>query len=71
MSKRTQGAIATALIVLCFGLLYRDVIFKLVRDWYTDDNYSHGFLIVPIALYFVWERRQRLMNAAVRPAPPK
>jgi exosortase len=40
------------------------VIYKLVHDWYTDENYSHGFLIVPIALYFVWERRRKLKEAA-------
>jgi exosortase len=48
----------------CFAYLYHYVIARLVKDWYIDDNYSHGFLIVPIALYFVWERRERLRNAA-------
>lgn len=48
-------------------LLYRTVITDLVGDWATDGNYSHGFLIVPLALYFAWERRDRL--AKVRTAP--
>jgi exosortase len=52
----------------CFFYLYHYVITRLVRDWYTDDNYSHGFLIVPIALYFVWERRARLAMALRRPS---
>jgi exosortase len=43
--------------------LYHHVIAKLVHDWYVDENYSHGFLIVPIALYFVWERRTKLKEA--------
>jgi exosortase len=51
-----------------FAFLYRDVITKLVHDWSIDDNYSHGFLIVPIALYFAWERRKRFQAAAPRPA---
>ena len=37
-------------------------------DWYHDDNYSHGFLIVPIAVYFAWERRERLKTAAQKPS---
>jgi len=49
-----------------FAFLYRDVIAKLVNDWGTDDNYSHGFLIVPIALYFAWERRDRFNTTARR-----
>jgi exosortase len=40
---------------------------KLVTDWKNDDNYSHGFLIVPIAAYLVWERRERLAATRVRP----
>ncbi len=52
----------------CFAYLYHPVIAKLVHDWYTDDNYSHGFLIIPIALYFVWERRARLKEAARKPS---
>ena len=31
----------------------------------NDGNYSHGFLIIPIALYFVWERREKLAAAPV------
>jgi len=56
-----------ALVLLTggFGLLYRHVVFTLVHDWSIDDNYSHGFLIIPLALYFTWERRTRL-RAAVR-----
>jgi exosortase A len=46
---------------------YLPVLRKLVYDWGHDDNYSHGFLIVPIALYLIWERREQL--AAARPAP--
>jgi exosortase len=47
-----------------YAVLYHYVFTRLVRDWYTDENYSHGFLIIPIALYFVWERRARIKEAA-------
>jgi exosortase A len=50
-----------------FVVLYAAVFARLIQDWTHDDNYSHGFLIVPLALYFVWERRKRL--AAMTPAP--
>jgi len=33
----------------------------------TDDNYSHGFVIVPIALCFAWHRRNRLREAGSKP----
>jgi len=50
-----------------FALLYHEVLAKLLHDWSTDDNYSHGFLIVPLALYFSWERRGDLAKAPRRP----
>ena len=55
-------------VMIAFGLLYREVIDKLVYDWANDGNYSHGFLIVPIAAYFAWERRHRLLAAPARPS---
>jgi len=65
-SKRTW--IAVALVVAGFALLYRQVLVKLVLDWYHDDNYSHGFLIVPLALYFAWERRAKLQKIPFAPS---
>ncbi len=44
------------------------MIAKLVMAWYTDDNYSHGFLIVPVALYLAWERRARFQATEIRPS---
>ena len=67
MPRLAKHAVALVLVAIGFALLYRDVVFKLVHDWGTDDNYSHGFLIVPIALYLAWERRARL--AATLPKP--
>lgn len=55
-------------MLLAFAFLYRDVVVKLVSDWAHDENYSHGFLIIPLALYFAWERRDRLRAAAYGPS---
>src|SRR5687767_4222208 len=71
-SARGPSAIVGAYllaIIACFAVLYRDVIVTLVGDWATDDNYSHGFLIVPIALYLAWERRDKLRAIPLHPHP--
>jgi exosortase len=68
MPKHLKAALALAVFAAAFAILYHDVIAKLVLDWYTDENYSHGFLIVPIALYFAWERRGRLAAAKASPS---
>lgn len=58
---------ATLAVAAGFVLLYRHVLAKLASDWWTDDNYSHGFLIIPIAAYLAWERRDRFYAATHRP----
>ena len=58
---------AIGLLVAGVGLVYWQVFRKLIFDWSNDDNYSHGFLIVPIALYFVWERRAKLQSLTPQP----
>lgn len=69
MVTSTRGRLAAVVVVAAgFALLYWQVFAKLVMDWYHDDNYSHGFLIVPIAAYFAWERRDRLKAAAQTPS---
>ena len=55
------------LLVVSFGLLFWRVIADLVLDWIRDDNYSHGFLIVPLSLYLAWERRTRFLETEQRP----
>lgn len=57
-----------ALVGIGFAGLYWNVLATLVTDWATDDNYSHGFLIPPLAIYFAWQRRDRFRAAAARPS---
>jgi exosortase len=66
---RFRGVSPAALIacLVAAGILYYGVGAGLLRDWLHDDNYSHGLLIVPLALYFVWERRQKLVNLPLQP----
>lgn len=59
---------ACGALLVSFAALYWAVIDKLVFDWANDGNYSHGFLIVPVALYFAWERRNRLVSAPCQPS---
>ncbi|MEP7304809.1 MAG: exosortase A [Acidobacteriota bacterium] len=57
-----------ALLVSSFVLLYAHVVVKLVHDWATDDNASHGFLVVPLAAYLAWERRAHLRRIERSPS---
>ena len=58
-------------MIAAFGLLYGPILLRLAEDWANDDNYSHGFLIGPLAAYFVWERRHRLASLATSAKRPR
>lgn len=38
------------------GLTYAPNIVELSRVWSQDENYTHGFLVLPIAAYILWQR---------------
>ena len=67
-STSTKLYISLCALLCSFGLLFWPIFTKLVYDWGHDDNYSHGFLIVPLAAYLTWERRARLSAIAPKPA---
>ena len=65
MAKRS--IVASALVCTAILLVYFPVLSSLVRQWSSDENYSHGFIIIPFAAYFAWQKRDALKAAPERP----
>ena len=55
------------LVLAVLAAFHTDVLF-LFSQW-DNPNYSHGYLVVPIALVILWLRRKELLAAPVRPNP--
>ena len=53
-------AIGSVLVLASIFLAFWEVGAKLLTDWGRDENYSHGFLMVPLAAYVVWRKRHEL-----------
>ncbi|MGH9486273.1 MAG: exosortase [Terriglobales bacterium] len=49
-------------------LVYAGTAVKLVQDWSTNPNYSHGFLIPFAIAFFLWQERDRLARLPRRPS---
>jgi exosortase len=59
---------ATVLIAAAFAATYWQVFGRLFDAWTNDGNYSHGWLIIPLAAYFAWERRTQLAALPLKPS---
>lgn len=55
-----------ALIAILLAVIYYRVAIKLVYDWYTIPDYSHGFLVPFFALFLLWDKREILRNTPIR-----
>jgi exosortase len=66
-SRRRAAAVTAGVLAVAVGWVYSGVVPALVRQWASDDDYSHGFFVVPLAAFFAWERRQALKTASPRP----
>lgn len=66
--RPAHAALAVTALAAALVWLYGRVAAGLVTQWGADDNYTHGFLVIPLAAYFVYERRRELANARLRPS---
>lgn len=67
MTLDAKKLTAAALVLAGLVLVYWQVFVRLIDAWIVDGNYSHGWLIIPIAAYFAWERRDRLAATPLEP----
>jgi exosortase len=47
-------------------VVYYHVAAKLIYDWYTIPDYSHGFLVPLFSLFLVWDKRKTLAAIPVK-----
>jgi exosortase len=48
--------------------IYAGVVAKLVNDWYTNPDFSHGFLVPLFSAYLLWTKRDVLRRTPMRPS---
>lgn len=65
---QNRSIVGLAICAASFLLLFMPVLVRLSEDWANDDNYSHGFFIIPLALFFLWERRTAIARQESRPS---
>ena len=67
VATRQQLILGTAAIALLVAI-YTPILYYMALHWYGSEDYSHGFLIPPLAAYFAWERQPQLRRARIEPS---
>lgn len=59
-------------LLVALALSYVPTFSSLIERWISDDNYNYGFLVVPIAAFILWNRRDLLpkLGADFKPVWP-
>jgi exosortase len=68
VKDRTIAWPAIAWFALLLVAVYFPILAKLVSQWSTDDDVSHGFFVPVVAGYIAWQRREKLLSVAWKPA---
>ena len=68
VSARRRDLYGAAAVIAAAVALYAPILYFMVLQWYDSEDYSHGFLIAPLAAFFAWERREGLRKAALSPS---
>ena len=62
-------AIVPGLVLFALGITflwsYWPTVLQLIQTWESTPDYSHGYLVLPLALYFLWARRDGFPGVAV------
>ena len=70
---RPAGALAQAAAftvgLVGLALLFQPEITAAIGVWSVSTAYNHCFLVLPIACYLTWDRRDLLRDVALRPCP--
>lgn len=49
-------------------VLFAKPLIELVTVWRIDDDYSHGFFVIPLSLYMIWQKRDIWKNLDNNPS---
>ena len=66
---RSGSAIVVSAGLIALGLLFHSEVVAAVTVWQDSTAYNHCFLVIPIVLYLIWDRRDTLRDAVVSPYP--
>ena len=66
---RSGPAVAVSVGLIALGLMFHTEVVAAVTVWEQSTAYNHCFLVIPIVLYLIWDRRDTLHGVSADPYP--
>jgi exosortase len=64
-----DARLGLAIGLVALGLLFHTEVVAAVTVWQDSTAYNHCFLVIPIVVYLIWDRRDTLRDESGRPYP--
>lgn len=62
--------LAAGLMVLGILAIYAPTVTSMIAIWRRSETFAHGFVVVPVAIWLAWRKRDALSTLVARPWPP-
>ena len=69
-ARHRVAALICAAAVLAIVFAFGETALSMVQIWRSSETFSHGFVVVPIALWLGWRKREELARIPMRPYWP-
>ncbi|MBL4632138.1 MAG: archaeosortase/exosortase family protein, partial [Paraglaciecola sp.] len=55
-----------SLLILTWTLVYQDALVGMEAIWSRSDTFAHGYFILPISLWLLWQDKENLLKSNVQ-----
>jgi len=66
MGEKNWGLLVTALVLLL--AIYWDGLSNLIVRWDKQEEYSHGYMLPVLTLYFIWQKKNEIIQSTFKPS---
>ncbi len=62
-----SAGMALMLVLACICFLYKETLFAMIEIWERSETFTHCFLVLPISLWLIWQKRTELSKLTPKP----
>ena len=68
LSRLNSNSFVLVLLpVICIPIIFYDTTQAMVQVWMVNETFAHGFLVLPLVLWLLWQKRSQIL--LIKPVP--